>query len=96
MILPDTPLVVLLDVDGVIIIEGWGAGDKVAEKWLEIINWEVNIYYMSFSTANIIIIVYMVTHNQIKHRYHGQYVYHCQKCERNNQLCLLIMMTMLN
>ena len=41
MILPDTPFVVLPDVEGVIITAGWGAGDKVAEKWSEIDNWEV-------------------------------------------------------
>ena len=80
MILPDTPLVVLPDVEGVIITAGWGAGDKVAEKWSEIDNWEVYIYYMYFSTVNIIIIVYMVTNNQIKHTYCLQYVYHCNKC----------------
>ena len=32
MILPDTPLMVFPDVQGVIITEGCGAGDKVAEK----------------------------------------------------------------
>ena len=32
MILPDTPFVVLPDVEGAIITAGWGAGDKVAEN----------------------------------------------------------------
>ena len=32
MILPDSPLVELPDVDGVFITEGWGAGDREAEK----------------------------------------------------------------
>ena len=32
MILPDTPLVELPDVEGVIITEAWGAGDREAEK----------------------------------------------------------------
>ena len=32
MVLPDTGLVVLPDVEGVIITAGWGAGDKVAEN----------------------------------------------------------------
>ena len=38
MILPDTPFVVLPDVEGVIITTGCGAGEKVAEKWSEIDN----------------------------------------------------------
>ena len=76
MILPHTPFVVLPDVEGVIIT----AGAKVAEKWSEIDNWEVYIYYVYFSRANIIIIVYMVRNNQIKHTYYARYVYHCNKC----------------
>ena len=36
MVLPDSALVVFPDVEGVIITAGWGAGDKVAEKWWEI------------------------------------------------------------
>ena len=80
MVLPDTHLVVFPDVEGVIITAGWGAGDKVAEKWSEMDNWEVYIYDMYFSTANIIIIVYMVRNNQIKHTYCARYVYHCHKC----------------
>ena len=32
MLLPDTPLVELLDVEEVIITEVWGAGDREAEK----------------------------------------------------------------
>ena len=39
MVLPDTTLVVFPDVEGFITIAGWGAGDKVAEKWWEIDNW---------------------------------------------------------
>ena len=80
MVLPDTALVVFPDVEGVIITAGWGAGDKVAEKWWEIDIWEVYIYDMYFSRANIIIIVYMVKNNKIKHIYCARYVYHCNKC----------------
>ena len=80
MVLPDTALVVFPDVDGVIITAGWGAGDKVAEKWWEIDNWEVYIYDTYFWRANIIIIVYMVGNNQSKHTYCARYVYHCNKC----------------
>ena len=80
MVLPDTALVVFPDVEWVIITAGWGAGDKVAEKWWEIDNWEVYIYNMYFSRANIIIIVYIVWNNQIQHTYCARYVYHCYKC----------------
>ena len=45
MVLPYTPLVVFPDVEGVIITAGWGAGDNVADKWSEIDNWEVYIYW---------------------------------------------------
>ena len=80
MILPDTALVVLPDVKGVIITAGWGASDKVAEKWSEIDNWKVYIYNMYFSRANIIIIVYIVRNNKIQHTYCERYVYNCNKC----------------
>ena len=80
MVLPDTALVVFPDVEGVIITAGWGAGDKVAEKWWEIDNWEVYIHDIYFSRANISIIVYMVGNNKIKHAYYARYVYHCNKC----------------
>ena len=63
MVLPDTALVVFPDVQGVIITAGWGASDKVAEKWWEIDNWEIYIYNMYFSRGNIIIIVYIVRNN---------------------------------
>ena len=63
MVLPDTALVVFPDLEGVIITAGWGAGDKVAKRWLEIDNWEVYIYNMYFSRRNIIIIVYIVRNN---------------------------------
>ena len=53
IILPDTPPVVLPDVDGVIITAGWDAGDKVTEKCSEIDNSAIYIYYMYFSIANI-------------------------------------------
>ena len=79
MVLPDTALVVFPDVEGVIITAGWGAGDKVPERWWETDNWDVYIYDMYFSRANIII-VYMVRNNQIKHTYCARYVYHCNKC----------------
>ena len=79
MVLPDTHLVVFPDVVGVIITTSWGAGDKVDENWSEIDNWEVYIYYMYLSRANIIIIVYMVRNNQLKHTSCGRYVYHCNK-----------------
>ena len=96
IILPDTPLVVLPDVEGVTITAGWDAGDKVAEKCSEIDNWTVYIYYMYFSRANIMIIVYIVRNNQIKHTYYARYVYHCNTCEIHYQLCLLMMVTQLN
>ena len=80
MVLPDTALAVFPDVEGVIITAGYGTGDKVAEKWWKIDSWEVYIYNMYFSRANIIITVYMVRNNQIKHTYCAKYVYHCNKC----------------
>ena len=44
---------------------------------------------MHFSRANIMIIVYMVRNNQIKHTYYARYVYHCNTCEINYQLCVV-------
>ena len=63
MVLPHTALVVFPDVEGVIITAGCSAGNKVAERWWEIDNWEVYIYNMYFSRGHIIIIVYIVRIN---------------------------------
>ena len=63
MVLPDTALLVFPGVEGFITTAGCRSGDKVAEKWWEIDNWEVYIYSMYFSRGTIVIIVYIVRNN---------------------------------
>ena len=48
MILPDTPVVELPDVEVVTIVKVLGVGEREAEKWQEIDNWELYTYYMYF------------------------------------------------
>ena len=48
MILPDTPVVEMPDVEGVTNAEVLGVGEREAEKIQKLGNWELHICYMYF------------------------------------------------